>query len=509
MTAEARRLTQSEINAQQLCTDHVLEGMGGRAVHGGLIGIASQLLRVGLQLVSVYALARLLRPDDFGLYALAGVVTALISMLTELSVMTATVQRKQLDQDTVSALFIINMGLNLVAVLLAALAGPLVVTIFTDERLPMLVLVCTLAAPINALTAVHYALLQRHMRWYAMQFITLGCMVAGVAAGILAAWLFDAGYWALAVQAIASAIFGAVSSWALCPWRPTRVRNWSGAYESIRFGLQLMGSSAVWFLGRQSDNALIGWRWGVTELGFYSRAFNLLQAPLGVVYGPFAGALLPALSRLQDDPVRWRLAYLDALAVTTAFGGAVSCVLFGAADPFVNTLFGPGWALTADIFALLVIGMLASIPMSTTNWIYVSTGRSDRLLQWVTISTLFYLVAFILGLPHGAMGVAIAYGIAPNLAFIPCFLMANRGTHLTMGDIMMTVLPFAVVAAVLGFGLRLATGALEGIYDFIAAALVGVVYCAIVAALVWFWPPYARLRERALGMAQTLLQRMN
>jgi len=49
--------------------------------------------------------------------------------------------------------------------------------IFTDERLPMLVLACTLAAPINALTAVHYALLQRHMRWYAMQFIMLGCMV--------------------------------------------------------------------------------------------------------------------------------------------------------------------------------------------------------------------------------------------------------------------------------------------------------------------------------------------
>lgn len=508
MTAEARPLTRAEINAQQLSTDHVLEGMGGRTVRGGLIGIASQFVRVGLQLVSTYALARLLSPDDFGVYALAGVVTALIGMLTELSVMTATVQRKELDQDTVSALFIVNMGLNLVAVLIAALAGPLVVMIFHDERLPTLVLACTLAAPINAMAAVHYALLQRHMRWYAMQFTTLGCMVAGVASAILVAWLFDAGYWALAVQAIASAIFGAISVWVLCPWRPSRVRNWSGAFEAVRFGMQLMGTSAIFFLSRQSDNALIGWRWGASELGFYSRAYNLVQAPQSIVYGPFAAALLPALSRLQDDPARWRVAYLDALAVTTAFGGAISCVLFGAADPFINTLFGPGWQLTADIFSFFVIGMMASIPMSSTHWIYVSTGRSAHMLQWAIVSTPFHLAAFILALPYGALGVAIAYGITPNLVFIPCFLMAKRGTSLTMGDIYKTVLPIAGAALAVGLGLRLAADALEGIWDFIAAVLAAVAYCALIAALVWFWPPYARLRERALDMAQSLLQRL-
>ncbi len=229
---------------------------------------------------------------------------------------------------------------------------------------------------------------------------------------------------------------------------------------------------------------------------------------MSFVHGPFSGALLPALSRLQDDPVRWRLGYLDALAVATAFGGAITCVLFGAAHPFINTLFGPGWELTGDIFALLVLGMMASIPMHTTHWIYVSTGRSKQMLQWSLISTPLYLAAFILALPHGALGVAIAYGIVPNLAFIPCFLMANRGTHLSMGDIFKTVLPIAGVALALGLGLRVATEVLEGIYDFLAAGFVGALYCVLVAGLFWLWPPYARLRTRAFGMAQTLLDRL-
>lgn len=510
MTDSPRRISQAEINELLLATEHLIHGIGRRTTRGGFIAIASQIVRLIVQIGTTFVLARLLVPDDFGVVALGVTAFAFITMFTEFGITTAAVQVKRLDQDTASGFLLVSLAISAIVVFAALLASPAIVWLFKDDRVPAVLIGLSLSAPIGALGSQHYAILMRNMKWVSMQSLGLSSLIAGGLAAILAAWLFDARYWALVVQSITSATISSVLAWTICPWRPSLVRDWSGVKGAVKFSLNTNASWIVSFFHRQLDSALIGWRWGSTELGYYSRAYNLLLAPHNLVSGPLSTAIIPALSRLhgEDQPAKWRTGYLDALIVVTTIGGGLTAILFGAAVPIINLVFGPGWEKTQLIFSYLVIAMLGATATQTTAWIYVSRGTTDRMLRWSLLSTPVFVASFIIGLPFGAAGVALSYALAQLLAFLPCFWMATRFTNLTVIDILAACMPNIVVTVLVGAALRISVGQSGFFLDMAAIAAACVAYAGLIAGVGWYWPPYRRVRDRGVAILAKPLSRL-
>lgn len=500
--------TQASINEEVLCVDHLKEGLGARTTRGGAIVIASQVGRALIQILTTYCLARLLAPDDFGIIAIGYTVLTFVMLFTELGLSTVTVQSRRLDQDTASAMLAINIGMSLMAVGFAAACSPVAAYVFNDERLPPIITGLALSAPVTAIGSQHQALLTRNMRWLTLQVISISSMVVGSVVAVLSAWLLGIGYWALIVQSVSSAGVGVILAWALCPWRPSRVRDWSGAKPALRFSLHLVGVTMMSFVHRQMDNILIGWRWGASQLGFYSRAYTLLMLPLNLVTGPLSSAIIPAMSRLQDDPVKWRSAYLDALAVVTMIGGAITALLFGASPIVIGFVFGPGWEEAERIFSYLVLVMLSATPMNTIVWIYVSTGRTKRMLYWSLMAAPFYVLSFVLGLPYGGEGVAAAYSLAQMLAFLPALWMATRHTNISMRDVLGVCAPVIVSTIVVGACLRFIVDRTALPLGVLSCILASCLHLGLMTLLAWRWPPYRRLRDRGVRLATPLLARL-
>ncbi len=493
----APKLTQDEINARVLEGDQPSGGLGARTISGGAIAVAATVLKTILQIAGLAVLARLLAPAEFGLVAMGGTVLALVTVLTELNVTTATVQREKLDQDAASGVFFLNIGTSIVAFAIAALAMPLAAWFFHEPRVAVIVIGLAGAMPLSALGAQHQALLLRNMRWIDVHFVTVAGFAIGTAAAIVAAWMFNAGYWALIIQSLVAAAVTSALAWFRCGWRPSWVRDWSGATGSLKFGLHLSGAMFLSYVSRQLDSILIGWRWGSTELGFYSRAYTLLQTPLSFLSGPLGSSMVPAMSRLQNEPEKWRNAYLDALGAITIIGAAMACLLYGGAGTIVAIVLGSGWGETVAIFSNLVISMLAATPMRTTGWIYISIGRTDRMFQWGLVAVPMYVTAFLIGLPYGAAALALCYSISQLIAFFPCMWMATRGTNIRMSEIYDVVLPPTLVAIAVGLALRAATAQLDLVMASAAIAAAGLVFAALAAAIVWKLPAYQRLKVRA------------
>jgi len=493
-------LTQAEINQRVLSSDQPTDKLGARTVRGGAIAVGAQIFRAVLQLVGVAMLARLLTPEQFGLVAMGSTVMALVSVLTELNITTATIQREKLTQDDASGAFWLNLAMAAMALVLALIAIPATTLLFHDARVHMIVLGLAATVPISALGAEHQALLSRNMRWLDVHLIALAGFVLGLIVAILAAWLFHAGYWALIIQAWVTAGATSALSWLRCPWRPSFVKDWRAATSTLHFGLNLSGAMFMSYISRQLDNVLIGWRWGSVQLGFYSRAYTLLQTPLSFLTGPLGSAMVPAMSQLHSEPQKWRNAYIDALSVITMIGTWMACLLYGGSSTIIDVVLGPGWDETKTIFSFLVISMLVATPMRTTGWIYMSSGRTDRMLAWAFVGTPMYVIAFIVGLPYGAAGVALCYSISQLLAFLPCMWMAVRGTSISMRDVLEAVAVPTIGAIVVGLTLKMATDQLPLIGDLIAMTLAGLLYGGLLVLAVWTMPIYARLRARALDL---------
>ena len=84
--------------------------------------------------------------------------------------------------------------------------------------------------------------------------------------------------------------------------------------ELMEYGVGQSAARVGVILGNQADNLVVG-RWmGAVPLALYSRAFQLMSVPTGLLGDVLDRVLFPTMARVQDDPRRLTSAYLRGIA---------------------------------------------------------------------------------------------------------------------------------------------------------------------------------------------------
>lgn len=424
-------------------------GLKHQSARGSAVTISAQLIRLLLTLLSTAILARLLTPRDFGLLAMTTAVTGLAVLFKDFGLSTATVQKNHISHQIASSIFWINVVVSFVLMLMVIAVAPLLATFYDDDRVGSLTRVFALYIFVGGLSSQHQALLERQMRFGPVAAADLTGLTAGVATSIALA-MNGGGYWALAALAGVHIFVSSGLLWWFAGWIPGRPRRTVEVTQMIRFGGSLTGFNVVNYLARNLDNVLIGWRWGAAQLGLYSRAYRLLMLPLQQVNAPVAKVMIPALSRLQDDPARYRAAYLRALETLSLVTIPSVALLIATSDWVIQLVLGNVWLGAVSIFAWLGVAGAVQTVSSSTGWLFISQDRTGEMFRWGLVATTLSVAAFFVGLPHGAIGVAAAYAVTSVMIQSPLlFWYVGRRGPVTTKDLLYAVRFPAIVAATL------------------------------------------------------------
>lgn len=469
-----------------------------RTVRGGVVTLGAQGIRFVLTTASFVVLARLLTPDDYGLIAMVTAIIGLAGHFKDIGLAEATIQREHITHDQVSTLFWLNTAISTTIALLIAAAAPAIANFYGEPRLVAVTLVLAANFAISGLLIQHQALLRRAMHFNQLAVINIASLIISVAAGIISAAM-GAGYWALVIMPSAAIVSSVAGMWIACPWRPGRPVRGSGVRSMLAMGGNFAGFNIINYAARNLDNVLIGRWWGTAELGLYNRAYGLLMLPLTQINGPMSGVAVPAMSRLQNDPPRFRRFYLKAISLLTAVTMPLSLGLLALADEAVLVLLGDQWTEAATIFRFLAISSVVQPITNTVGWLYISRGRTDRMLQWGLIGTPIICLSFAAGLPWGGQGVALAYALTMvGIITIPCLWYATRGTMITLLDIAGAVwqpIAAAGIAALCTFAVR---QMLVSTLPPAAVLTVGLITMAAIYAAITLAPPTSRAFYRGL-----------
>jgi O-antigen/teichoic acid export membrane protein len=414
-----------------LSTEHLQADLKGRSVRGGVWTIGSQGTQYVIAFVSTVVLARILTPADFGLVAMVVAVTGFGQAFADLGLSEATIQSQEINHNQVSTLFWVNVGIGAILTILTICLAPVLAWIYKQPNVKEITFVISLTFLICGLRVQHEALLRRQMRFSALAFRDIVSVSAGVLVAVVMA-LKGAGYWALVAQPLTMNFTQVILTWLLVKWIPSLPRRDTKIRSMLTFGGNVAASYLIINVNRSADNALVGWYCGAGPLGLYSRAYNLLMLPVRQLSAPAGAVVVPAFSRIQNDPERFARYYLRVVNLITWIAAAVFGFLFVAAKPVIALVLGPQWKEAAPVFQILAISALAQLLLESTIWLFISQGHSKRLLKLLLIVCPVIVVSFAIGLPFGIEGVALS-GSLVLLSILPWVLKFSfRGTDLTL-----------------------------------------------------------------------------
>jgi PST family polysaccharide transporter len=168
-----------------------------------------------------------------------------------------------------------------------------------------------------------------------------------------------------------------------------------------------------------------------------------------------------ALSRLQDDPVRLRNYFLKGFSLVLGLTLPIAIMFALFADDVVYVLLGPQWKDAVEIVRLLAPTVAIRAIIHPMGWLLPSIGLVGRSLRIALVFTPIMITGCYIGLPYGAVGIAIAYSTVMTLWAVPNILWSLHGTAISAREILLTVIRLlvpGVLAGGLAYGLRLSCG---------------------------------------------------
>jgi O-antigen/teichoic acid export membrane protein len=487
-------------------TDHLKSELKKRTVRGGAVTMVGQGGKFGLTLLSNVVLYRLagLTPADNGLLAMVLTITGVVTLFKDLGLSRATVQKDQITREETSTLFWVNSGIGLLAMIVTAALAPAIAWFYGEPRLTSITLLLSTGFLLGGTAVQHTALLQRQMQFATIAVVDLASMLVGIAVGVACAFL-KMGYWSLVYMQLATTVAGSIGIWIACPWRPGLAQRGTDVKSQLKFGGNLAGFNILNYLQRNVDNLIVGKMSGNSALGLYNKAYQLLMLPVNQISTPMSNVAVPALSRLQKEPERYRSYYRKAIEMITCVSMPIVAMLFVLADDLILTLLGKNWASASVIFRWLVPAAFIGTFNVATGWVYTSLGRTDRqLLMALVVSPItiagFFIGAWWGGPERGALGVAASFSITTVLLRWPTIVYCFRGTPLSSRDLFAAVGRPMAASLGAGAGLYVIDKALDPflLYPWVRL-MAGAVNYGLLYVAAWFVLPGGRQFIRDAG----------
>jgi O-antigen/teichoic acid export membrane protein len=402
----------------------------------------------GVVLFTTSILARILSKDDFGLVAVALVAINYLSIIKDLGLGAALIQRRSEINKAASTVFTVNLFMGVVLSILVIPIAPLFAHYFQNPQVTPVIRWLGLSFLVNAIGSVHIAHLQRDLNFKKKMVPDIGnAIIRGIVSIFLATKGF--GVWAIVYGQLSGAAVSTILVWIIYPWFPKMSIDLGVGRELIKFGASIMGTDAISVTTENIDTVIAGRIFGLTQLSIYSMAYRLPEMLLLSNLWVMGGVLFPAFSAIQNQPSEMRKGFLASIRLVELIAFPVCLIIIIATKPIVLVLFGDQWLEVVPV--LRVLGFYAWVYSVGfhVGGIYKATGRPDILFKLSIISLGVIFPALLIGANFGLVGIAYGQLIAMLIRRTVSLSVASRLLKISIFDMIRELKP----AALAGTGL--------------------------------------------------------
>jgi O-antigen/teichoic acid export membrane protein len=448
--------------------------------------VLSVVFGQGSWYASLFVLAVLVPPRDFGVIAVGSVIVSFTTLLMESGTGGSLIIARDLDARAARyALSRTSVAGVVLTVVFIVLAKP-IASAFAKGSDPAILRVLALTVLMSAVAIVPNALLTKFLRFKRIAIIMIAAAAIASVAAIVAAAL-GAGVWALVIRLVLNqlliGVFACASAFEVWP------RGKSNEHGSARRpgATSFLFIAGAGFFAWACDNLIVGAFSNTTQLGLYALAFSLAYAPLTQVSWTVGSVLLPAVAATHDPEVVRRQT-LKSLRMMTLVLLPLLPAMVVLAPGAIPALLGEKWhAMVAPFQILVFVGVGQGIVNVLGEVMAGAGGTSVKLraridVVWAACTLIAIGVGVNLG---GIRGAALAHVVTFCGLIFAYGWLGGRGIGLSaeelLGSLREVVACVAVQGALTALAALLAHAAGAGLLvSGVVGAAVGIAALAIV-----------------------------
>jgi O-antigen/teichoic acid export membrane protein len=386
--------------------------LSSRVVKGSVWVFTGQFANRGLQMVKSIVLARILVPDDFGIFGIVTLAISSMETFTQTGFKSALIQKQDHIEENLNTAWTVQVirGFFLAGILF--ITAPLFAQFFKETRVTQLLQLLCVVELLRGFTNIGIIYFQKDLEFQkqvAFQFISnMLSLIVGV---FLAIRIRNV--WALVWSALFGQFFTTILSYFVHPFRPSFHLDIKQASGLFRFGRWVFASTIVIFISTKLDQTVLGRVLGADALGVYAIAYQVANMPTTEIVRIANRVILPAYAKLQYDQIRLKKAFTQVLEIVVALATPLTAFLVFASPQIIIGLFGSQWeAAILPTRILALAGFLRAIA-ATGGPLFVGAGY-PHMDFWMNLGRAITIVIFAYPLTYrfGLQGTAVSVVLA-------------------------------------------------------------------------------------------------
>lgn len=403
-----------------------VENLGSRsllAVFWGTGGAAARLL---LQFGAQVVLARILGPEQYGIFAIGAIVISFSNFFSDIGLAYGLIQKRTVSPNDVRFVFTWQIIIGTVVTAAVFLAAESIARFFGDPRAARVVQALALVCMLNALAAPSLNLLKRDLDFKRIQIAQISGFILGYVVFGIPLALHGSQVWALVVAWLVQALVVVILAYRATRHAVRPLLHHDEARALSTYGGTVLTTNIVnWVIGN-IDRVIVGRVFTSREIGLYATTYNMLQTPTTSLLGIVQPVFFAASSRLADDRETIVTSYRALIAAVATFILPVFVAAAAISETFVLALYGPKWQAAAALFAPLALAMPLFIIWGLTTPLLWTGGHASKEFKTQLPMAFIWPAATWLAAHHSLDAVSWA---VLGLNLLRCLVIVHTATH--------------------------------------------------------------------------------
>jgi O-antigen/teichoic acid export membrane protein len=330
-----------------------------KAIKGGTFLLVRQAVGIIISVIGVLLVTRLIGPLQYGLFAAAVGIVTFLSMFGNWGLDVYLLRKKE-DPEEKEFHQAFTLLLLVAAVLCIGIFAlrHVVATFLKMPEESSLLFALALGIPLNLLALPAIVKLDRDLNFKQVAINELVSQISYYSIAVPLAF-HGFGAWAPAVGFLTQQASLLVLTYRAAKFRPRLL--WERGLVKLMLGYGLSYSSSIWvYQLRELVNPIVVGRFAGAEAVGYVAVSVRIAALLSFAKSATWRIAMPALAKLNQDPVRLRGSITEGMRFQAVFVG-LPLASFALLAPFLIPIgLGHTWASAASVFPLIALGYLSN-----------------------------------------------------------------------------------------------------------------------------------------------------